>query len=122
MSERADEKTPERQGDRQVASRARSSKGILSGWPMVAVFMFLYFLSFVDRAIITLMVEPIEHDLELSDIQMSLLLGPAFGLFYAIAGLPMGWLLDRYSRRWITAAMVFAWGAATTVSGFANSF
>lgn len=104
------------------AARAPASKGYLAGWPMVAIFMAFYFLSFVDRAIISLMVEPIERDLQLTDIEMGLLLGPAFGLLYAIAGFPIGWLLDRYSRRWIATIMVGFWGCATTISGFAHSF
>lgn len=100
----------------------RPSKGFVSGWPLVGIFMCFYFLSFVDRAIISLMVETIAHDLKLTDVQMGLLLGPAFGVFYAAAGIPIGWFLDRYSRRWICMGMVLLWGFATTVSGFAHSF
>jgi MFS family permease len=99
-----------------------ATKGVLSGWPMVAVFMVFFLLSFVDRAIISLMVEPIERDLKLTDVEMSLLLGPAFGVLYAFAGLPIGSLLDRYSRRWITMGMVVVWGVATMISGTASSF
>lgn len=120
---------PEGAGDRLgAASHADGrgsrppSKGFISGWPLVCIFMCFYFLSFVDRAIISLMVEAIAHDLRLTDVQMGLLLGPAFGVFYAAAGIPIGWLLDRYSRRWICMSMVVLWGFATTVSGFAHSF
>jgi MFS family permease len=48
-----------------------------------------------------MLVDPIKADLKLSDFQMSLALGPAFAVVYAIAGLPLGWLADRYSRRWV---------------------
>lgn len=99
-----------------------ATRGVVSGWMLVAILMLFYFLSFVDRAMISLMVEPIEHDLKLTDVQMGLLLGPAFGLFYAAAGIPLGWLMDRYSKRWLCVAVVSFWGLSTAISGMATSF
>ena len=96
--------------------------GLVSGWPLVAILMIFYFLSFVDRAMISLMVEPIEHDLGFTDVQMGLLLGPAFGIFYAAAGIPLGRLMDRYSKRWLCMAVVAFWGLSTAISGMATSF
>lgn len=105
-----------------LSDPAAATRGVLTGWPMVAVFSVYAFISFVDREVITLIVEPLQRDLDLTDFQVSLLLGPAFGVFYALAGLPMGWLLDRYSRRWITASAVAFWGLATTLSGASSHF
>jgi MFS family permease len=99
----------------QVASRA-------CAWTMVAVFLFFYTFSFIDRTIISMMVEPIQRDLHLSEFQISLLLGPAFGLFYVLCGLPMGSLVDRVSRRWITVIGVSVWGVATALCGIAGSY
>jgi MFS family permease len=98
------------------------AKGFLRGWPMIWLFLLLYIFSFIDRQIITMMVDPLKRDLGLSDFQISLMMGPAFGLFFALCGLQMGWLVDRYSRRWITIAGVMLWGAATLGSGLARSF
>lgn len=98
------------------------TRGVLSGWPLVVVLMFFYFLSFVDRALISLMVEPIQRDLHFTDVEMGLLLGPAFGIFYAAAGIPLGRLMDRYSKRWLCMAVVAFWGLATAVSGMASNF
>lgn len=98
------------------------TRGMLSGWPMVAILSLYAFISYVDRDVVTLIVEPLQRDLDLTDFQISLLLGPAFGVFYAIAGLPMGWLVDRFSRRWITALAVALWGCATTLSGTSGHF
>lgn len=98
------------------------TRGLLSGWPLVAILMFFYFLSFVDRALISLMVEPIQRDLNFTDVEMGLLLGPAFGIFYAAAGIPLGRLMDRYSKRWLCMAVVAFWGLSTAVSGMASNF
>lgn len=94
----------------------------LASWGMVGLLLLLYIFSFIDRSIITMMVVPLERDLGLSDFQLSLLMGPAFGIFYVICGLAMGWLVDRFSRRWIIAIGVFIWGIATTVCGLVGSY
>ncbi|MGB1877333.1 MAG: MFS transporter, partial [Rhodospirillaceae bacterium] len=70
-------------------------------WTMVILLTLAYILSFVDRFILSLLVEPIKADLELTDTQIGLLLGPAFALFYATMGLPFGWLADKKRRTWI---------------------
>src|SRR5690606_25683929 len=55
-------------------------------WYVVLICMVAYILSFVDRQILSLMIEPIKADLMLSDTQFSLLQGLAFSLFYAFMG------------------------------------
>ena len=69
-----------------------------------------------------LLIEPIKADLDLTDTQIGLLLGPAFAIFYATMGLPLGYLADRKRRTWIVAAGIFVWSAATAASGLARSF
>lgn len=91
-------------------------------WYMVVVLTFAYIFSFVDRYILGLLIEPIKADLGLSDTQIGLLLGPAFAVFYATMGLPLGYAADRKRRTWIVAAGVFIWSFATAASGLAKSF
>ena len=91
-------------------------------WYMVIVLTIAYILSFVDRYILGLLAEPIKADLGLSDFQIGLLLGPAFGLFYIFMGLPLGWLADRKRRTLIVSIGVFVWSAATVASGLAKNF
>jgi MFS family permease len=105
-----------------AAETGGPSRGFLRGWPMIWLFLLFYIFSFIDRQIITMMVDPLKRDLGLTDFQISLMMGPAFGLFFALFGLQMGWLVDRYSRRWITLAGVTLWGIATLGSGLARSF
>ena len=54
-----------------------------SAWVMVSLMMVAYIFSFVDRYILGLLIEPIKADLNLTDTQIGLLLGPAFAIFYA---------------------------------------
>lgn len=94
----------------------------ITAWAMVALLTLAYIFSFVDRYILGLLVEPIKADLHLSDAQMGLLLGLAFGLFYATIGLPLGWLVDRARRTWIVAAGVTIWSLATAGSGLIQGY
>ncbi len=91
-------------------------------WTTVGVLSTLYLLSLLDRLVISLLVGPIRRDLGISDFEISLLQGFAFGVFYAIGGLPVGWLVDRVSRRAIVFWGVVVWTLSTTACGLANSF
>jgi sugar phosphate permease len=64
-------------------------------WYVIIVLFMAYTLSFVDRQIMALMIEPIKRDLAISDTQISLLHGFAFAVFYTILGVPLGRLADK---------------------------
>lgn len=91
-------------------------------WYVVTLLMIATTLSFIDRQVIALLVGPIKSDLGLTDFEFSLLLGPAFAVFYAVMGLPLGRLADRRSRRGVIAAGVFFWSLATVTCGLARNF
>lgn len=91
-------------------------------WYVVLICMLAYIFSFVDRQILALMIEPIKHDLQLSDTQFSLLHGLAFSLFYAFMGIPIALLADRYSRPKIIAIGVAFWSLATAACGLSRNF
>ena len=93
-----------------------------SAWVMVSLMMVAYIFSFVDRYILGLLIEPIKADLNLSDTQIGLLLGPAFAIFYATMGLPLGYMADRFKRISIVSIGIFVWSLATAASGFAQNF
>ena len=88
----------------------------------LAAFLLAYVLSFVDRQILSLMVDPIRRDLDISDLQMGLLQGMAFALLYAILGVPVGLLADRWPRKWIITVGVAFWSAATALCGLASNY
>ncbi|MBN8281045.1 MAG: MFS transporter [Gammaproteobacteria bacterium] len=91
-------------------------------WYVVSVLTFAYLLSFLDRQILALMVEPIRRDLDISDTQVSLLGNLAFGIFYTLLGLPLGRAADRFSRRGIIAMGITMWCAMTAACGLARNF
>ena len=92
------------------------------GWALVVLLLAAYALAFVDRQILSLLVEPVRRDLGISDTEFSLLAGVAFTLFYSIMGIPCAWLADRGSRRNLVAASLTIWSAMTAACGFAASF
>lgn len=91
-------------------------------WMSVGILLVLGILAFLDRQIISLMVDPIKRDLGVSDFQISLLQGFAFGILYSLAGLPLGYAVDRYSRRWVIFFGVFFWALCTSICGLAGTY
>jgi len=91
-------------------------------WWAVGVLVVAFVLSFVDRIVIALLVEPIKADLGISDFGIGLLQGFAFAIFYALLGIPIGRLSDRISRRGIIAAGIALWSLMTAACGLARSF
>jgi MFS family permease len=91
-------------------------------WGTVFVLFIFYIFAMVDRQVMTMLVDPIRHELNISDVQASLLLGLSFALFYTTMGLAIGWFADRYSRRVLIAISVALWGVASAACGLADSF
>jgi MFS family permease len=91
-------------------------------WSVVAILIGAAILSYTDRQVLSLLVDPIRHDLRISDTQVSLLLGSAFALIYGVAGLPLGYLADRVSRRNLIAAGLLIWSLATMAGSLAQGF
>lgn len=91
-------------------------------WVVVAILAFAYAFSYLDRLIITLMVEPIKADFGLSDTQISLLIGISFAIFYTTCAIPFAWLADRFSRRNIIISGITIWCLMTASCGFAKNF
>jgi MFS family permease len=91
-------------------------------WYVVFVLMVCYTLSFIDRQILSLLVGPIKADLGVSDKELGLLGGLAFGIFYTLLGLPMGRIVDRSSRRNLIAVGVFFWSLMTALCAVARSY
>ena len=91
-------------------------------WYVVGVLMLLYTFSFIDRQIFALLVGPLRRDLHITDTQMSLLIGFTFAVFYTFFGIPIGRLVDLYSRRWIIAIGLVLWSCFTAGCGLAPSF
>jgi MFS family permease len=85
--------------------------------------MFLaYVFNFVDRQIVSILLEPIKKDLGASDTAMGFLTGTAFAIFYATLGIPIARWADVWVRRSIIALGTAVWSAFTAASGYAQTF
>jgi MFS family permease len=91
-------------------------------WYGVILLLGVYINSFLDRTILTLLIGPVRATTGLSDSEVGFLIGPAFAIFYTIAGLPLGWLADRVSRVWIVVIGQFFWSCASVAFGLSRSF
>jgi MFS family permease len=101
------------------APPAASGKG---HWYTVIMLALVVMLAQVDRGVISLMVQPMKRDLDLTDTQVSLLIGLAFTFFYVIVGPPVSRIADRGFRKTVVATSLAVWSAATALSGLAQGF
>lgn len=91
-------------------------------WYALSILVIVYVLNFVDRNIISILAEDIKADLGLRDDQIGFLYGTAFGVFYALFGIPLGKLADSWHRVRLMTAGLAIWSAFTALSGFAKNF
>src|SRR6267143_6319986 len=91
-------------------------------WFACAILFLGCTLAFMDRAIISLFIIPIQRDLQISDTQISLLVGFAFGAFNALFGLPVARWIDGGRRRTIAAIGIAVWSLAASSCGLAANF
>jgi len=86
------------------------------------ILLLVYTVNFLDRQIVVILAEPIKNDLGISDTQIGLLTGLAFGLVYCGLGLPLARLADRANRVWIIGASLAVWSGFTLLCGRASNF
>ncbi len=91
-------------------------------WYAVCVLTLAHLFSIADRQVLALLIEPIRHDLHISDTQISLLGGFAFAIFYTFFALPIAYLADRKSRRVIITIGIATWSIMTSACGLAKNF
>jgi MFS family permease len=99
-----------------------SGGSVAYSWYIVSLCMLAYIFSYIDRQVITLLIEPIRADLQISDTQFSLLHGLAFAMLYAVAGIPIARLADTRSRPLIISVGIFVWSLATAACGATKNF
>lgn len=91
-------------------------------WAAVVALCLAQVVSTIDRGMLALVIDPVRADLGISEIQIALLQGFAFAVFYVSVGLPLGYLADKVNRRALLVTGILVWSAATLGSGFARSF
>ncbi|MBC2777168.1 spinster family MFS transporter [Parasphingopyxis marina] len=91
-------------------------------WWAIFIFTVALMFNFLDRQLLTLLITPIKADLNLSDTQISLLVGFAFVVFYVGVGIPISRLVDRGPRKWIVGFGIAFWSLCTAGCGLAQNF
>ena len=81
-----------------------------------------YILNYVDRQLMTILLEPIKAEFGASDTAMGFLTGFAFALFYATLGIPVARLADRWSRSNVIAISITLWSGMTALCAAASTF
>ena len=92
------------------------------GWYATIVLAFLYWMSLLDRFIISLLIDPIKADLGLTDVQFGVLQGVAFVLSFTVFGFIFGALADWKDRRKLIFIGVTLWSVASAACGLAHNF
>lgn len=88
---------------------------------MTALFVVMVF-NYMDRAVMTVLLEPIGRDLGLADSALGLLAGLPFAVLYALIGLPFARVADVANRKILIATAVAVWSVATVACGMATGF
>ncbi|MFM6854575.1 MAG: spinster family MFS transporter, partial [Sphingopyxis sp.] len=90
-------------------------------WYVLVVLVVVYILNFIDRQVLSILAVDIQQHLGLADADMGFLFGTAFGVFYALFGIPLGRLADSWSRVRLLALGMALWSAMTAFSGLARN-
>jgi predicted MFS family arabinose efflux permease len=91
-------------------------------WYVLGTLVTIGALSWIDRQLLGMVMQSVKNEFSLTDTQLGLLGGTAFGLFYVTVGLPVAWVADRFSRRNLIAAALGFWSLMTALCGFATGY
>lgn len=101
--------------------KEQTSKGFYA-WSLLVLFTLTYTFSFVDRQVINLLVEPIKGDMGLTDVQISYLQGLIFVIPYVLLSIPIGRLVDVFSRIYVIISGILVWSFATIAAGLSGNY
>lgn len=91
-------------------------------WYVLFTLVVVYIFNFIDRQILSILAVDIKRDLDLTDGQLGFLGGAAFAVFYALFGVPLGRLADRWHRVRLLTIGLALWSAMTAASGLARNY
>ncbi len=89
---------------------------------VLAILFLVYVVNFVDRQILSILLDPIKEELGATDTQMGFLTGFAFAVFYTGFGIPIARWADKGVRRSIIALGLTVWSLMTAACGFVQNF
>lgn len=91
-------------------------------WYVLAILTMVQTCHGMDRAVIGLVLKPIGDEFQLSGEQLGLVAGLAYGLPFALAAIPFGYLVDRTNRKVLLSIALTGWSAATAICAAATGY
>jgi MFS family permease len=89
---------------------------------VLALLTVVYAFNYLDRQLLSVLMEPIKAEFQVSDAQLGWLTGFLFAAIYTVAGIPVARIADLFGRRTVIAVGLAIWSAMTALTGFASSF
>jgi len=99
-----------------MPSRQRQSHWYL------AIITLIYMVTFSGRQLLSVSIEPIKLEFQVSDTLIGVVTGPAFAFIFALSGLPMGRLSDRVNRSRMLVIILGIWTFLSSLGALAGSF
>ena len=99
-----------------------ASRGPLYAYYVLGVLFFVSVFNFVDRQLVSVLLQPIKDEFQVSDAWMGALTGLSFMLVHSVVGIPIARWADRGDRRLVLTLGLAVWSALTAASGFARQF
>jgi MFS family permease len=105
-----------------IAPEVPEHAGVSRSAYAVFIFFVCFVFSYIDRQIVSILVQPLKLAMHLSDAQIGMLQGIAFTLCYATAGVFVARLVDQSNRVRLIAVCVAIWAVSTAMCGTAHSY
>jgi MFS family permease len=82
--------------------------------------LIIYILSFMDRALLSVVARPLKAEIGVSDFWFGMLTGLGFSVLYTVVGIPLARISETRNRVWIIAISVAVWSAFTALTGLST--
>lgn len=105
-----------------AADQTRFKVGGAYAWYVLAVATVICAFSLFDRQVLSIVAQPVQAALHLSNTDLGTVFGAVFAIFYAIFGIPLGKLADGWNRSLLLGLAIAGWSISTMVGGLATSF
>lgn len=105
-----------------AAEHQSTTKRARAAWWTLGVLTFVSIVDWADRALISVVAEPLRHEFELSDTELGFSMAFAFGLTRIFIGIPIGRLADTHNRRNLLASALALWSVMTIAFGMARNY
>ncbi len=90
-------------------------------WWVLALLALAYVCNVADRMVLSILAQDIKRELQLTDFEIGLLVGPAIAFFYAILAIPMAYVSDRVNRVRFLALCMAGWSILTALGAIATN-